>query len=186
MIPNDAIEAMEDEYLDAISPFLNTKLVEFTLPKLSNTVAIQYDYTDKDLEMRALTKVQGFTEELYKEAMPSYTTVNLEADNVRYTKTGVNLVYYPLYSFSYNHNGEEYNFYMNAQSGKISGDTPLDVSRMIFSIVGTSFLSLILLIVANIALSSICPMEEVMLLASVFLMSFVPSTCFKLQEKLGL
>lgn len=181
MIPNDAMEAMEDEYLDAISPFSNKKLAEFTLPKLSNTTALQYDYTDEDLKSRSLSKVREFTKELYIKAMPAYTTVTLETDKVRYTNTRVNLVYYPLYSFSYNHNGKEYNFYMNAQSGKISGDTPLAAGNMVLSIACTSILSFIFLVAVSIVLALVGFPSTLITLIVALLMGVVPAICFNLQ-----
>lgn len=145
MIPADAMQELSDTYMEYISPFDNSELVEFSPCVLSGTRSKKYDYSASQVESTADELNQRFTEEVFSNACKGgYSVSGVKEDNVTKEITKRCLVYYPLYIFNCTFNGNEYEFYMNGQTGQIAGETPISVKRVLQEI----FMPVILTIIA--------------------------------------
>lgn len=140
-MPCDAMIELEDDFIDCVAPFDNSEPTPYTPVILSGNNSKVQDYSDSDLNERAQNNAANYAVELCKKACHKYSSVKLDADYMRYNKRGVALVYYPIYIFRFHTLDKTIDFYMNGQTGRISGNTPVSflafmwlACKMIFTV----------------------------------------------------
>jgi hypothetical protein len=153
-IPCDAMEELEDNYTDAIANFSRNMMIPFDKHILAGISSKKYDYTAKDLINRAAIEAKDKTENHYKGLVNQhYSECQLVRDNVTYKNTKATLAYYPIYLFKYHFNGEDYKFYMNGQTGKIAGNTPISI----FSILELAGIFILICFLGTLIVNLVAP-----------------------------
>lgn len=128
-IPVDASLKAEDAYMDALEPFDYSKAVNFNTGYLSGYLSDKYDVSVDDSIERANTRVKNSTEEVFMNTTGGYDIVTPEFTNLNVTKGKVRYSLLPVWMLNINYGGQNYQFAVNGQSGKVVGDYPVDISK---------------------------------------------------------
>ena len=128
-VPADASKRMPDAIMDSVEPFKFDELKPFNMMYLPGFLAEKFDVEgDDDLE-RAEKRVIA-TAKQKTQATVKHNEVHEKRGSfvVNYTKKKYALL--PIWYLTTNWNGKQWNFAMNAQTGKFTGDLPVDYTKL--------------------------------------------------------
>lgn len=150
-IPVDASINMDDAKMDMLEPFDEKALEQFQKKYMSGFQAEKNSEGLAELEPRAQEKARRDSEELLRESLSGYTTLNAERKHLNLQRQTAEYALLPVWVYNYSYHGQKYTYYVNGQSGKILGKTPLSKGK-VFAYGGTAwaFLSAMLLLVKMI------------------------------------
>ncbi len=125
-VPVDGSSKMEDELMESIEPFDMKKAVDFQTAYLAGYLADKYDVDAEACKERANARIKKSTERAFADTVKNFDTVNVEASSVRLSGGRTKYVLCPVWLLNTTWNGQQYHFAMNAQSGKLVGNLPVD------------------------------------------------------------
>ena len=129
-IPVDASINMDDTKMDMLEPFDGKALENFQKKYLSGFQAEKYSEGLMDLEPRAQEKARRDAEELLRHELSGYTTLSAERKHLNLQRQKAAYALLPVWIYYYNYRGQKYTYYVNGQSGKILGKTPVSKGKM--------------------------------------------------------
>lgn len=130
-VPVDASIAMKDEVMDLMEPYDYKQLEAFTEKYMSGFFGEIYGEEADALEERAETKAKKDMEELLQETVSGYSTVVPEHRDLSVKRKRVHYALLPVWHYLYKYRDKDYNFYVNGQTGKIIGSTPVSKGKML-------------------------------------------------------
>ena len=124
-VPADASKRMPDDLMDSLEPYDHSELKPFEMSYLPGFLAERFDVDDKESEKRAdLRIVNTFRSEVEKTVRHDRKTIRDEQVRILGKKTEYGLL--PVWLLSAKWSGNTYLFAMNGQTGKMTGDLPVD------------------------------------------------------------
>ena len=129
-VPVDASTTMDDAMMDLMEPYRYDELGDFRPEALSGFQADTYEEDSEALRPRAEEKIDTFSDGFLAEQNAGYTMVrpfDSRKDNQVEEKY---YAFLPVWKYIYRYNGKEYPFYVNGQTGKITGAPPVSLARM--------------------------------------------------------
>lgn len=151
-VPVDASIEMPDDVMDLMEPFDYGVLKDFQEKYMSGFYGEIYNQNSEELEERAQQKVKKDAECMLQETLGGYTTLASEKKDIRMNTRRARYALLPVWRYIYKYRDKEYPFYVNGQTGKIVGSTPVE-KKKVLSYGGTVFVLvwMILYLVARIA-----------------------------------
>ncbi len=149
-IPVDGSTKMPDDLMDSIEPYDYKELKNFSTGYLPGFVTERYDVKAEDSTKRADDRVVQSVYNSFRSSCAGYSTVNMStSDGVRIRRGKARYALMPVWLLSTSWKGEKYLFAMNGQTGKFTGDLPVDSGRaaglfLAIAGVGTVVLSIIM------------------------------------------
>lgn len=125
-VPVDGSEKMDNDLMESLEPFDCSKAVDFQTAYLAGYLADKYDVDANQSVKRANERIKQSTESAIAATVKGYTTVTREAGSIRLNNGTVKYALFPVWILNTTWNGQKYLFAMNGQSGKMTGDLPLD------------------------------------------------------------
>jgi len=130
-----------------IEPFKLEELADFTPDYLAGWVALTYDFPLADASLKArenvVKRVQRSIESL---AEPGHTKRNFSTGAGKWSGLTYKLALLPIFMGDYMFQGKRYHLLVNGQTGKVSGEKPMDkVKAALFAVIG--FILLVLLLI---------------------------------------
>ncbi len=151
-LPCDASEKMDDEKMDLLEPFDMNEAKIFNMGYLEGILTEKYDYSEKELLQRAYKKARKYAEREVRRHISAdgYTVRNLRRDSSKIQNRNVRYLLLPIWFVNYNHDGKDYPFMMNGQTGKVIGNPPVDYKKVfglgtVLSIISSIICTLIIL-----------------------------------------
>lgn len=141
-IPADASNEMPDENMDLIEPYDYEALVSFNPKYMSGFFGEIYNATSDKYEGRAKKKAVESAAALLHGSLSGYTTLSPRVDTTTLTPGKVDYTLFPVWIYKYKWNGTIYPFYVNGQTGKVIGKTPISKLKA-FLYAGTTGLLLL-------------------------------------------
>ena len=130
-LPVDVSGKIDDALMDSLEPFDLTEARPFDIGYLAGFAADRFDVPKKDISERAEKRMRNSANAIVDQmAGAGYMNVHrLRGDFSADMK--VRYLLLPVYLFSISHNGTDYSFAVNGQTGKVVGNIPTDgkVSR---------------------------------------------------------
>ena len=128
-VPADASKRMPDEIMDSLEPFKFSELKPFDMMFLPGFLAEKFDVEgDDDLE-RAEKRVTATAKQRTMETVKHSEVTEIRGKyDVNYTKKKYAML--PVWYLTTSWNGKQWNFAMNAQTGKFTGDLPVDYAKL--------------------------------------------------------
>jgi len=128
-IPVDGSQRMDSNYMDAIEPFDYEKLKDFQTAFLSGYLAEKYDVDANECKDRAGRRIKATIENEFKKSVSGYSSVTVESSSVDVQGGKVNYSLFPVWILNTKYRKENYQFIMNADSGRLVGKLPADPGK---------------------------------------------------------
>jgi|LSQX01.2.fsa_nt_gb DNA-directed RNA polymerase subunit RPC12/RpoP len=126
LIPVDGSIKLNDELMQLIEPYDYKDLTDFSMQYMSGFMAERYDVESSDAENAMRKRVERYVEERLKGTIIGYSTTRISSKNVNFNKVTDNYAMLPIYLLVNKYKGKSHIFIVNGQTGKVSGDTPID------------------------------------------------------------
>lgn len=125
-VPVDGSSKMNDTLMESIEPFDFSQAVDFQTAYLAGYLADKYDVDSNSSITRANERIKRSTEEAFISTVKGYDTVTPVNTNICLNNGKAKYALLPVWVLNTQWNGETYTFAMNAQTGKLVGDLPMD------------------------------------------------------------
>ncbi len=142
-IPVDASTKMEDNYMDGIEPFEYKDLAAFSPMYMAGYFADKFDVSVNECSERANERVLSSTEKAFRDTVDGYTTVNKKSGFIQMMGENVNYVLLPVWMLNTKYNGKMYQFAINGQTGRVSGELPIDKGKLLKWRIGITLASIL-------------------------------------------
>ena len=128
-IPVDASEKMEDNYMDGLEPYDYSELKEFSPSYMAGFFADKFDVSVEDCTERAKVRVLSSTKESMRATVKGYSSVVETGSNIQFVTDDVRYAMLPVWMLNTKFEDKMYHFAINGQTGKVSGDLPIDKNK---------------------------------------------------------
>ena len=125
-VPVDASKRMPDDMMDSIEPFDYGELKPFSTAYLPGFLADRYDVSIEESARRADERCSNTVVDMLESTVTGYETVSLESKDVRIQRGKVHYALLPVWLLHTKWAGKDFLFGMNAQSGKMVGNLPIN------------------------------------------------------------
>ena len=124
-VPADASKKMPDTLMNKLEPYEYNDLKKFDTPYLAGYVSERYDRDYKEEFPRVEKRAESYMDNYIRDTVKGYDTVSFSKRNYQVRQTDASYTLFPVWMAYSMHNSEEHSFFMNGQTGKIVGDTPV-------------------------------------------------------------
>jgi len=151
-LPVNGSEKMDSVCMDAIEPFDYTQITNFQSEYLSGYPAKKYDVDVETGKKRGNERIKNSVEKEFTGSITGYSTVDVVSSAVNIEGGKVSYALLPVWILNTKYNDENYQFIMNAQTGKFVGKLPVDKGkamkfRLMFTVIfGVLFTAVIQLL----------------------------------------
>lgn len=153
-VPADASGRIPDDIMDSLEPFRFDELKPFDMTYLPGFLAEKFDAEGGD-PARTEQCVTAAAKQKARETV-KYSDVTETRGKYDVSYTQKRYVMLPVWYLTTNWNGKQWIFAMNAQTGKITGDLPIDHTKLgILSGIGAILAALMFLVMMNSASSMV-------------------------------
>lgn len=138
---------LSQKTLGKIMPYSSNSSLSYDEKYLLGFMAYHYD---KELETCWDDAKVIMDEQIKRDILKGYSYDAVDSFNMSTTHTGVTYKYamLPVYVGNFNYKSKIYNFYVNGETGKVTGKTPISFWKVLFTVLGAiSFVALIVLLV---------------------------------------
>jgi len=129
-IPVDASSKTPDDVMDSIEPFDFSQLTNFSTNYLSGFLAERYDEDSTKSYERAKVRFEGSAENTVKKSLDKYSEVRRKVDKKRVDNVKSIYALLPIWILYSQFQNKKYIYAMNGQTGKITGDLPVDGGKI--------------------------------------------------------
>lgn len=131
-IPADGSTKFDDTIMDSIEPYNYEHLTDFSPSYLSGFLAEKYDVGEEESFNRVYDRAKTSTIQELKDSIVSYSSVQVTADNIQVQKNKSEYVLLPVWLLNIKYKDKMYQFAMNGQSGKMVGNVPISVGKLVW------------------------------------------------------
>ena len=125
-VPVDGSSRMPDDLMESIEPYKVADAVEFQTAYLSGYLADKYDVDAQQSTDRARERMKESAQNVLRDTVKGYASVIPENTNVRISGGDAKYALYPVWILNTTWRGKKYIFAMNGQTGRMTGDLPVD------------------------------------------------------------
>ena len=125
-VPVDGSSRMPDDLMESIEPYKVAEAVEFQTAYLSGYLADKYDVDAQQSTDRARERMKESAQDVLRDTVKGYASVIPENTNVRISGGDAKYALYPVWILNTTWRGKKYIFAMNGQTGRMTGDLPVD------------------------------------------------------------
>ena len=128
-IPCDASRSMPDDLMDSIEPFDYDSLTGFELEYLPGYLANKYDVEQKELQEKADERAVTTACDELRSSVGGYSSVLERARRTKIHHDRTRYAVMPVWLLYTKWNQKDFLFAMNGQTGKMTGNLPVDPAR---------------------------------------------------------
>lgn len=128
-VPADGSSQMDDAMMDSLEPFDYSAMVPFSKAFLSGYLARRYDVDDQATFPRVEERVKATCESELRATISGYASVQVINSNCSLHTEKAAYALLPVWMLMSKHEGKDYLFAMNGQTGKIIGNLPISKKR---------------------------------------------------------
>lgn len=125
-VPVDGSQKMPDDIMESIEPFDFSAAVDFKTAYLAGYLADKYDVSDKESIGRANERIRRTAERTFSDSVGGYASVVPDGGNISFSNARTKYALLPVWLLNTTWQGKKYVFAMNGQTGKFTGDLPVD------------------------------------------------------------
>ncbi|MCR4642969.1 MAG: hypothetical protein K5697_13210 [Lachnospiraceae bacterium] len=144
-VPADGSKEMKDEYMDSLEPYDFSKIIPYQPAYFSGYLANKYDESADDVKERVNRRIKNTSEQQIRDTVRGYDSVRTESSDIRINSGKIRYCMLPVWMLTTRWNGANYTFAMNGQTGKVTGDLPVDNGKATRMFLLTSVIALAIL-----------------------------------------
>ncbi|MDL2300742.1 hypothetical protein LJC58_00110 [Lachnospiraceae bacterium OttesenSCG-928-D06] len=129
-IPVDASIKMSDHIMDLMEPYEYGQLVPFKPEYMSGFQGEKYNMYYDAVSSRAQERAKRDSKTLLHQSINGYINVRALSEHIGIRREEAAYALLPVWVYTYEYNGKEYPFYINGQTGKIVGKTPVSTLKV--------------------------------------------------------
>lgn len=130
-VPADGSKRFDDSIMDSIEPFDYTELQEFDYSYLSGFLSEKYDVSVDEALSRAQNRIENTSKEKLQNTVLGYTKSSINTFNAELLNLSNEYVLLPVWLLNTKYKDKFYTFAMNGQTGKLIGNIPVSIKKMI-------------------------------------------------------
>ncbi|HOQ75776.1 MAG TPA: hypothetical protein PK369_04295 [Thermoclostridium sp.] len=130
-VPADGSSKMDDNMMDLLEPYDYSQMVDFSMSYLSGYLAEKYDVDKETVWPRIKDRVAEDTVTQLMLTARGYDAIQVTHKEVRIKNKLVHYTLLPVWMLIYKHKDKKYLFAMNGQTGKVVGNLPISIGRVI-------------------------------------------------------
>lgn len=130
-IPVDASIAMDDSIMDLMEPYNYGALEGFKEEYMSGFCGEMYNSDGDSLRPRAKKKAVDNAETMLRESLAGYNSLRVIHKNTYTQDNATNYTLMPVWHYKYSYGGKSYDYYINGQTGKAVGRTPVSKAKLL-------------------------------------------------------
>ncbi|MGL4875749.1 MAG: hypothetical protein ACRC30_13980 [Clostridium sp.] len=122
--------------MNEVEPFTMAKLVPYEKRYLGGYIAERYTKGIKPcFELAKKEMEDKIDDEARHKILKKYDEASVDSINVRYSDCKFKHILLPVWTASYDYKGKKYRYVINGETGKISGEIPYSMAKIIFLII---------------------------------------------------
>ncbi|AIN94102.1 hypothetical protein H0R90_08330 [Treponema putidum] len=125
-----AFTKIDKTLINAISPYDLKNQKDFSQGYLAGFSSEQYDIKKEDIEPIIKGRAEDYTKGLIQDSTDYGGSIEDEQDNTSYTVKNYNYVLLPSWILTYLYKGKTYVFAVNGETGKATGELPVNKSKL--------------------------------------------------------
>lgn len=125
-----AIRKIDKGLLNSISPYDESKAVNFSMSYLSGFFAEKYDIQKEEVKPDIENRARDYTSTMVKESIGSYNRIRMNKSEMDIAVKEWNYTLLPAWILTYFYNGKTYVYAVNGQNGKSYGELPVDRKKL--------------------------------------------------------
>ncbi|HZK33803.1 MAG TPA: DNA helicase PriA [Bacillota bacterium] len=129
MIPVDASIKLSDELMELIEPYNYSDITDFSMQYMSGFMAERYDVESEDAGNAMKKRVERYAEDRLKTTINGYSSTTIKNKQVNFCEVVDNYAMLPVYLLVNKYKDKSHTFIINGQTGKVSGETPIDKKK---------------------------------------------------------
>lgn len=129
-IPVDGSSKMPDEYMEGLEPYSYADMTGFDPAFLSGFMADKYDVDAEASFPRAKQRIENACIESFEKTVKGFDTVRPVNSCIRTLNGKYRYALLPVWMFTTKFAGKNYTFAVNGQTGKVSGELPIDKKKL--------------------------------------------------------
>ncbi len=140
-LPVDATSKMEDDYMDGLEPYDFNELRDFAPSYMAGFYAEKFDTSVDDCTKRAKDRIFFYTQSdvlgakgIYMEKRKKkikHTKLTLKSEDYSLQNEKIEYALLPVWMLNTRYKGKMYHFAINGQTGRVSGELPIDKTKQI-------------------------------------------------------
>ncbi len=132
----DASRKLEDNYMDGIEPYNFNDAVDFDDLYMAGYFADKFDVDVSESSQRAKERVINSVEDELRRTVVGYNSISTDYKNINMTGEDIKYGLLPVWMLNTKYKGKMYQFAINGQTGKVSGELPIDKNKQKLWILG--------------------------------------------------
>jgi len=124
-LPVDGSKKMDDKMMESIEPFNFKEAKDYNNAYIVGYAADKYDVSMEETFERANVRIKEGTVDALRSTVHGYDTVNLVDSSINYESNAAYYAYYPVWTLNSMYKEKKYQFAMNGQTGKLTGNLPI-------------------------------------------------------------
>lgn len=128
-VPVDASSRMPDAHMDSIEPFNYEELKPFSTAYMPGFLADKYDVDTEECGKRMEERCKDALQAAMTDSVTGYDTKQVSEKYLFVNKGDVHYAMLPVWMLSTKWNDQNFLFAMNGQTGKLTGDLPMDKKK---------------------------------------------------------
>lgn len=128
-LPVDASKKMDDKMMESIEPFDFKGAKEYSNAYIVGYAADKYDVSKEETFKRANQRIKEGTIDIFTTTVHGYDTLNVDDATISYNSNQASYALYPVWTLNTQYKEKNFQFAMNAQTGKIVGNLPISIIK---------------------------------------------------------
>ncbi len=125
----DASSKLEDNYMDGLEPYNFREAVDFNDAYMAGYFADKFDIDVNESSKRASERVIASAIEQLENTTGTYSAKRLDYSDIKMTGEEIKYALLPVWMLNTKYKGKMYQFAINGQTGKVSGELPIDKNK---------------------------------------------------------
>ncbi|MGN0342313.1 MAG: TFIIB-type zinc ribbon-containing protein [Roseburia sp.] len=147
-----ALKKANRKLVENVLPFDMTSAEPFHVGYLSGFQAEKRDMERTDFEKQAQEEVKEYTRDILRDSITGYTRVNVRRFSHQLLSEKWSYTLCPIWTITYNKDGEIYYYSVNGQTGKTCGVLPVNKTKLFLTSLGIGILAFALAVLGGIYL----------------------------------
>ncbi len=140
-IPADASTEMPDDKMDLLEPYDYHELLSFDPKYLSGFFGEIYNEPSMAYRDRAYKKALSSAKKIMKDSISGYTTLKAKVDKMDVKDKDVEYALFPVWVYNFKWKDKDNKIYVNGQTGKVIGRTPVSKIKVLAYTLSTGIIS---------------------------------------------